>query len=87
MNTAQSRMVDWRIVVCAASPMLWLVLFYSFVCRARLQLGVWPRPYQPDPKNIGFELHHLAVYLGVLAMFLPCSQTPELGNKENRRII
>ena len=70
MNTAPQRMVDWRIVVAAVSPLLWLVLFYSFVLRARLYLGVWPRPDQADPKDLGFEFHYLAIYLGVLAMFV-----------------
>ena len=68
MNTAQHRTVDWRIVVGATSPFLWLALLYSFVLRARLHLGVWPYPYQPDPKSLGFDVHHLAIYLGVPAM-------------------
>lgn len=54
-------------------PLLWLAclppagylaLFYSFVLRARLALGVWPEPYQPDPKSLGFGIHHAMVLLG-----------------------
>lgn len=56
------------------SPLLWLVclapagylaLVYSFVLRARLALGTWPLPYQPDPKALGFDLHHAAILLAL----------------------
>lgn len=58
-------------------PSICLVLFYSFVLRARLVLGRWPIPYQPDPKSLGFLFHHLlnwlsfpALYLSTIAMFV-----------------
>lgn len=54
-------------LLLAAYPLCWLALFYSFVLRARLALGYWPAPYQPDPKDLGFTLHHTAVLLGVVA--------------------
>ena len=56
------------------SPLLWLIclapagylaLFYSFVLRARLALGTWPLPYQPDPKALGFDIHYAAVLLAL----------------------
>lgn len=47
----------------ALLPLAYLALFYGYVLRARLVLGVWPRPYQPDPKDLGFALHRLAVLL------------------------
>lgn len=40
-----------------------LVLFYSFVLRARFELQQWPAPYRPDPKDLAFPLHHGAVWL------------------------
>lgn len=43
-----------------AVPLGSLALFYSYVLRARLALHTWPQPYQPDPKDLGFDLHHLA---------------------------
>ncbi len=49
----------------ALLPLGYLALFYSYVLRARLVLGVWPRPYQPDPKDLGFHLHYLAVLLAL----------------------
>ncbi|MER2599719.1 MAG: hypothetical protein ABTQ73_09375 [Caldilineales bacterium] len=45
----------------AILPLGVLTLFYSYVLRARLALGVWPRPYQPDPKDLGFDLHYVLV--------------------------
>lgn len=52
----------------AVYPGLWLGLFYSFVLRARGTLGVWPTPDRPDPKDLGFTLHHLALELGLVAL-------------------
>ena len=42
-----------------------IALFYAFVGRAYLALGVWPSPYHPDPKDLAFDLHHLAVSVSV----------------------
>jgi hypothetical protein len=39
----------YSLVPCAV-----LVALYSFVIRARLELGRWPTPMQPDPKNLSF---------------------------------
>ena len=48
-----------RIAWCfAALPVLEVLLFYSFVLRARLSLGVWPAYNHPDPKQLGFVVHH-----------------------------
>ena len=46
--------------VLSFSPMVACLVFYSFVLRARLTLGHWPRPYVPDPSDLGFGLHQLA---------------------------
>ncbi len=48
--------------VAATAPAQWLALFGLFVLRARLALGYWPRPYHPDPKDLGFDLHYLLVF-------------------------
>ena len=53
----------------AAAPWAWLLLFGLFVLRARLALGRWPAPYQPDPKDLGFEFHHAAIVAGIPLMF------------------
>lgn len=49
-------------LILAMSPLAWLALFYSLVLRVRIHLGVWPWPYHPDPKDIGFNFHFLAIY-------------------------
>ena len=51
-------------LICLA-PAGYLILFYSFVLRARLALGTWPQPYQPDPKDLGFVVHYAVVLLGL----------------------
>jgi hypothetical protein len=68
------------------TPAGYLILFYSFVLRARLALGYWPRPYQPDPKELDFSIHYLAALFGqplwmasplavlLLVMLLPRSE-------------
>jgi len=53
----------------AATPTVWLLLFGLFVLRARLVLGRWPAPYQPDPKDLGFDFHHAAIVVGMPLMF------------------
>ena len=49
----------------AVGPALWYSMFWAFVLRARLALGRWPVPYDPDPKDLGFTVHHLAIVLGM----------------------
>ena len=80
------------------SPLLWLIclapagylaLFYSFVLRARLALGTWPLPYQPDPKALGFDIHHAAVLLTLplwmvspMAVLLMVALQPGFGRRK-----
>ena len=55
-------------------PILWLLIFWSFVVRTRVFLGYWPRPYDPDPKFLGFAYHHMSIYflfIGILILFVP----------------
>ena len=49
-------------------PVLVIVFFYVFVLRARLHLGRWPSPYQPDPKDLGFDLHDAAIACGFVSV-------------------
>lgn len=71
MSTSRTRMrwPNGLPVIMASYPLAWLGLFYLFVIRARLELGHWPVPYQPDPKSLGFIVHHQAIWFG--AMTLP----------------
>ena len=55
------------IAVVSTYPVGALISLYLFAYRARLVLGYWPAPHQPDPKNLGFDLHHLQVWIGLLS--------------------
>ena len=57
------RFVRWLVWSTAALPLAWLGLFWLYVLRARLALGAWPQPYRPDPKDLGFDLHHVLIAL------------------------
>lgn len=61
----------------AAAPLAWLALLYLFVLRARLHLGHWPRPYHPDPADLGFTLQRQAIWIGLTVLpFLSLSALP-----------
>lgn len=48
------------------------LLFSSFVLRARVALGAWPRSSSPSPNQLGFDLHRTLVWVGfALAVFMP----------------
>ena len=50
-------------------PTATLLLFYSFVLRARLSLGQWPQPYRPDPAELGFDLHMWLINWSFVVLF------------------
>jgi len=58
-------------------PAALLVALYSFVIRARFELGRWPTPMQPDPKSLSFptaDTHMETIFwlgVGSLCCFLP----------------
>jgi len=51
-------------------PSIYLVLFYSYVLRARLVLGRWPIPYQPDPQELGFDFHYRLIFFSLPGIYL-----------------
>ena len=55
---------NWLLLAGAVYPLLWLNAFALFVIRARLILGRWPSPYNPDPKDLGMDLHYHGLLLG-----------------------
>lgn len=63
MPTQRPKKSDPLLVACALLPAASLIALYGFVVRARLALGVWPQPYCPDPKDLGFEFHHMGCWL------------------------
>jgi ABC-type dipeptide/oligopeptide/nickel transport system permease component len=64
----RTRLLNYLAVILAAYPLAWLAQLYLFVLRARLHLGHWPAPYQPDPKDLGFTFHHQAIWFGLMAL-------------------
>jgi hypothetical protein len=52
----------------ALTPVGWVVLFGLFILRARMVLGRWPAPNQPDPKELGLDVHYLAIVAGAPSM-------------------
>ena len=42
-------------------PNIWLLGMISYYVRARLYLGYWPLPSQPDPKQLPFDAHYSLV--------------------------
>lgn len=61
------RITVWTL---ALLPTAWFALFCLFVFRARLTLGHWPTPDNPDPKDLGFSVHHMAIVLGLPLFFV-----------------
>ena len=47
-------------------PIVWLVCFYWLVLRTRELVGHWPYYAHPDPKDTGFDTHHILVLWGML---------------------
>jgi len=60
------------LVISPLLPAFWMAAFYAFVGRAWLHLGYRPYMYHPDPKTLGFDLHHSALWLGLV----PCHLAP-----------
>lgn len=58
-------------------PLGWLLLFVSFVIRIYVRLGRLPSYDNPDPKRLGFDIHHgllffnLFIVLGSILVWLP----------------
>ena|SRR5687767_8524602 len=55
------------IAVVSTYPVGALLSLYLFAYRARLALGYWPDPHRPEPKSLGFDLHHLQIGIGLMS--------------------
>lgn len=51
--------------VLGLAPLLSPTLLYLFVLRARVELGRWPSFSNPDPKELGFDVHHSTWHLAL----------------------
>lgn len=63
-----------RIIIYLAIyyPIIDLALLYSFVIRATFTLGKLPRYNDPDPSDLGFNVHYNFVYWNYLAPIPIC---------------
>ena len=56
MNTIK-KALRLLVLVAIYYPLIDLMLFYSFVMRATFALGRFPQYNNPDPKDLGFNIH------------------------------
>ena len=55
--------------VLGGFPAIFILLFFSFVLRARFYLGYWPKYNKPDPQHLEFSLHwQLVAWFGILSL-------------------
>jgi hypothetical protein len=72
MTRPETRLPALCALAFGLAPLAWLAGFYAFVLRARLALGYWPRPYMPDPKDLGFIAHHAVLAIGLTLLPALC---------------
>jgi hypothetical protein len=51
--------------VLELAPAAWLGCFFLFVARAWLEVGHLPSYSNPDPKNLGMDVHHRLLWLSL----------------------
>ena len=66
------RNVDGLLVIYSLVPLSLLLVFYSFVVRARIELGHWPMPYTPDPKDLSFAREHMDLVFWLFTISVCC---------------
>ena len=50
-------------------PLVWIALFILFVCRVYIKLGYMPQFENPDPKSLGFDIHHGLLFFNLFSVF------------------
>ena len=56
------KIINAIVIVFCYLPYTYLLLFYSYIIRASIELGRMPTYENPDPKQLGFDLHRQSVY-------------------------
>lgn|GEM_PF-6130984 len=51
--------------VLQLAPAAWLSFFFLFVARAWIEVGHLPSYSNPDPKNLGMDVHHRLLWLSL----------------------
>ena len=67
------RAIDALLFVYSGVPLMLLAAFYSFVVRARIELGRWPTPMSPDPKDLSFADDHMWWVLCLFVLTICCA--------------
>jgi len=50
-------------------PVACVLLCFSYALRARLELGYWASYNHPDPKSLGWPIHHLLILASLFAIY------------------
>ena len=50
-------------------PVACMLLCVGYAVRARLELGHWATYDNPDPKNLGWPIHHALILVSLLAIY------------------
>jgi len=61
-----SRVKQTILTVTATFPIMWLVLLYLFIIRARFHFGHWPSAADGMAKYMGFPLHQSLIVYALL---------------------
>jgi hypothetical protein len=57
------KFISYLYYIICTLPFIYIILFYSYVLRAFIKLGYFPEYNNPDPKELGFDIHHDLIYL------------------------
>lgn len=57
-------------VIVALIPIITILIFATYIVRGSVKLGYIPTPYNPDPKELGFKIHHYLINVGISTTFV-----------------
>lgn len=52
-------------LLISLTPFAWVSFFYLFVLRVYIQLGKIPAYNLPDPKDLGYSIHHTILFFSI----------------------
>ena len=65
----RSRTLSRIAIGCWSIPLLCVVLCFTYYWRAQSSLGFTPTYGNPDPKTLGFYVHHILILLSLLSIY------------------
>jgi len=57
-----TKISNWLFTILCYLPYLYLTIYYSYILRAIIKIGRIPTYNNPDPKELGFNVHRNIVY-------------------------